>query len=37
VRRRREEPGLGPVAHFRIEKMAASGYAASTIKEINHE
>jgi len=32
-----EKQGLGSVAHFRIEKMAAPGYAASTIKEIHHE
>jgi hypothetical protein len=37
VRHLREEQGLGPMAHIRTKKMAASGYAASTIKEINHE
>jgi hypothetical protein len=39
VRRRREEQGLGSDRWLtsRIEKMAATGYAASTIEEINHE
>jgi len=37
VRRPREEQGLGPAAYIGVKKMAEFVYAASTIKEINHD